>query len=105
MVFWISLAVLLVALVAGVAYCVIRGLQLYRDAKRASGTITSEMAQISEVTVNFERQMEKATAATERLQDASGRLALSRARLDVQLASIREARAQLRRTFWFIPGM
>ena len=63
MVFWISLAVLLVALVAGIAYCVLRGLQLYRNAKRASGTITAEMDRISEVTRQIERQSAKAAAA------------------------------------------
>ena len=105
MVFWISLAVLLVALVAGIAYSAVRGLQLYRNAKRASGTITAEMDRISEVTREIERQSAKAAAASERLKGATGRLALSRARLDVQLAAVREAQAQLRRTFWFVPGI
>ena len=105
MVFWISLAVLLVAVVAGIAYCAVRGLQLYRNAKRASGTITAEMDRISEVTRQIERQSAKAAAASERLNGATGRLALSRARLDVQLAAVREAQAQLRRTFWFVPGI
>ena len=105
MIFWISLAVLLVALVAGIAYCGLRGLQLYRNAKRASGTITAEMDRISEVTRQIERHSAKAAAASERLNGATGRLALSRARLDVQLAAVREAQAQLRRTFWFVPGI
>ena len=105
MVFWISLAVLLVALVAGIAYCVLRGLQLYRNAKRAGARITAEMERISDVTLQIERQSAKAAAAVERLQGATGRLAVSRARLDVQLAAVREARAQLRRTFWFVPGI
>ncbi len=105
MVFWISLAVLLVAVVAGIAYCVVRGLQLYRDAKRAGGTITAEMDRINEVTRQIERHQTKAADAAERLQGATGRLAMSRARLEVQLAAIREAQAQLRRTFWFIPGI
>ena len=105
MVFWVSLAVLLVALVAGIAYCVLRGLQLYRNAKRASGAITAEMDRISEVTREIEGHTAKAAAASERLKGATGRLALSRARLDVQLAAVREAQAQLRRTFWFVPGI
>ena len=62
------------------------------------------MERISEVTLPIERQSAKAAAAAERLQGATGRLALSRARLDVQLAAVREAQAQLRRTFWFVPG-
>ena len=72
MVFWISLAVLLVAVVAGIAYCVVRGLQLYRNAKRASGRITAEMERISEVTLEIERQSAKAAAAAERLQRCNG---------------------------------
>ena len=71
MVFWISLAVLLVALVVGIAYCVLRGLQLYRNAKRASGRITAEMDRISEVTRQIERQSAKAAAASERLNGAT----------------------------------
>ena len=105
MAFWISLAILLVALAAGIAFCVVRGLQLYRDAKRAGGRITSEMERISDVTRQIERHSAQAAAAADRLHRATGRLAQSRARLDVQLAAIREAQAQLRRTFWFVPGL
>ncbi len=105
MVFWISLAVLLVAVVAGIAFCVVRGLQLYRNAKRAGARITAEMDRISEVTLSIERHSAKAAASAERLHGATDRLARSRARLDVQLAAVREARAQLQRTFWFIPGL
>ena len=105
MVFWIALAVLLVAVVVGIAYCVVRGLQLYRDAKRTGARITGEMERISAVTLSIERHSAKAAAAADRLHGATSRLALSRARLDVQLAAVREAQAQLRRTFWFIPGL
>jgi len=105
MVFWIPLAVLLIAVVAGIAFCVVRGFQLYRNAKRAGGKITAEMERISDVTRQIERHSAKAAAAAERLQGATGRLAMSRARLDVQLAAIREAQGQLRRTFWFVPGL
>ena len=41
----------------------------------------------------------------ERLQAATDRLAVSRAKLNVQLAAVREARAQVRRVFWFVPGI
>ena len=78
MVFWISLAVLVVATAVGIAYCVIRGLQLYRDAKRASGRITSEMDRISEVTRQIESQSAKAASAADRLHGATGRLVVCR---------------------------
>ena len=105
MAFWISLGVLILALVAGIAYCVVRGLQLYRLAKRTSAKLTSEMERISVATRQIERHEAKAAEAAERLRGATGRLATSRARLDVQLAAIREAQGQIRRTFWFIPGI
>ena len=105
MVFWIALAVLVVAVVGGIAYAAIRGWQLYRTAKRSGAAITSEMDRITAVTLEIERQMAKAEAATARLNAATGRLAISRARLDAQLAAVRQARAQVRRVFWFVPGV
>jgi hypothetical protein len=38
------------------------------------------------------------------LGEASARLAVSRARLDVQLQAIREARHTMKRLLWFLPG-
>jgi len=63
------------------------------------------MERISGVMAEIERHTAKANAASERLNGATGRLAVTKARLDVQLAAIREARAQVRRTFWFVPGI
>ncbi len=105
MVFWIALGILLVAVVGGIAYAAIRGWQFYRTAKRSGAAITSEMDRISAVTLEIERQTAKAEAATERLNAATRRLASSRAQLDVQLAAVRQARAQVRRVFWFVPGI
>jgi chromosome segregation ATPase len=105
MVFWIALGILLIAVVAGIAYAAIRGWQLYRTAKSTGASITSEMDRISAVTLEIEQQMAKAEAATARLNAATGRLSTSRAQLDVQLAAVREARAQVRRVFWFVPGI
>jgi len=104
MVFWIALGILLVAVVGGIAYAATRGWQLYRTAKRSGAVITSEMDRISAVTLEIEGQMANAEAATARLNAATGRLASSRAQLDVQLAAVRQARAQVRRVFWFVPG-
>ena len=105
MAFWIALAILLVAIVGGIAYAVVRGIQLYRDAKRAGATIGGEMERISAASLQIDHHAAEAEAAAGRLHDATGRLAVSRATLDVQLAAVREARAQLRRTFWFVPGI
>jgi cytochrome c-type biogenesis protein CcmH/NrfG len=103
--FWIALAVLLVAVAGGLAYAIVRGFQLWRDGKRASGTFSLEMDRINAVTLEIERHMGEADAATRRLAEATERLAVSRARLQIQLAAVREARAQMRRVFWFVPGV
>ena len=105
MVLWIALAALLVAVVGGIAYASLRGFQLYRNAKRSGSVFTSEMDRISTVTLQIEHQMAKAEAATGRLNASTGRLANSRAQLDVQLSAVREARTQVRRVFWFVPGI
>ena len=105
MVVWIALGLLLVAVVGGIAYAAIRGFQLYRDLKRGSSAFSSELGRISGASLQIERQMANAQAATKRLHGATGRLATSRAQLDVQLAALREARAQVRRVFWFVPGV
>ena len=102
MIVWFALAVLLVAIVGGIAFAAIRGFQLYRDAKRGNSALSAEMGRISEVSLQIERQMANAEAASGRLHDATGRLATSRAQLDVQLGALQEARAQLGRTFWFM---
>jgi len=105
MAFWIALAVLLVAVVGGIAFAVWRGIQLWRDTKRASATFSEEMDRINAGTLQIERHLGEADTAAGRLTDAAARLAVSRARLEIQLAALREARTQVRRVFWFVPGV
>ena len=105
MLVWLALAVLLVGIVGGIAFAVSRGLTLWRDIKRSSAALGAELALIGDGSLQIEHHLAAAEAASGRLQDATGRLAVSRAKLDVQLAAVREARAQLRRVFWFVPGI
>jgi hypothetical protein len=102
---WLALAVLLLVLIVAIAFAAIRGFQLYRDVRRGGSTFSAEMGRISDVSLQIEHQLANAEAASGRLQGATARLATSRAQLDVQLGALQEARAQLRRTFWFIPGI
>jgi hypothetical protein len=101
----IAATVLVIAVLAGVAFAVVRGLRLWRDVKRSSSTFGAELARITAASLEIERHMAQAEAASGRLKVASDRLATSRARLDLQVAALREARAQMRRTFWFVPGI
>jgi hypothetical protein len=102
---WIALVVLLVAVVGGLAYAALRGFQLFRTAKRSGAVLTAEMDRINAVSLEIERHMAEAEAAQARLGAATSRLAISRARLDVQLSALRQTRAEMRRVFWFVPGI
>ena len=101
---WLSLALLVVAVAGGLA-CAVRGLQLYRNVKRTRGGLSSRLGKISRTVASIEQQLAAADASVQKLAEANRRLQLSRARLDVQLAAVRGARAQVRRVFWFVPGV
>jgi len=103
--FWVALTVFGVAVVAGVAYALARGLELWRLARRTGATLAAEAERISRTTARIESHLANASAAAGRLHEANERLRRSRARLDVQRAAVREARAQVRRVLWFVPGI
>jgi len=103
--FWIALAVLLVGVVGGIAYAVLRGIAMWRRIKRTGRAFSVESERIAEISSQIETHMDRANASNTRLGDAAARLATSRARLDVQLQAIREARHTMRRLLWFLPGV
>ena len=103
--FWIALAVLVVAVLGGIAYAVVRGLSLWRQVKRTGGTFGAESARIADATADIQEHLDRASASGASLGDASERLAASRAKLDVQLQALREARQTMRRLLWFLPGV
>jgi hypothetical protein len=103
--FWIALAVLVAGVVGGLVYAVVRGIALWRAVKRAGGRFEAEAERIAVRAEQIQPHLDRAEAAAARLQDESGRLAVSRARLDVQLQAVREARNALRQLFRFVPGV
>ncbi|MEI7760864.1 MAG: hypothetical protein WCJ67_08850 [Thermoleophilia bacterium] len=102
---WFALGVLLVAVVGGVSYATLRGFQLTRDLKRGGAALASEIDRVSAASLRIDRQMMKAETATRRLHDATGRLTTSWMQLGLQCAAVRQAHAQMRRVFWFVPGI
>jgi hypothetical protein len=101
---WLALAFYLLALVAGLVFVVVRGLTLWRQVKRTGSSFSSEAERISRVSAEIQEHLDRASASNERLGAAAGRLAMSRAKLDVQLQAIREARHAMQRLLWFLPG-
>ena len=103
--FWIAFAVLLVGILGGIAYAVLRGLALWRQVKRANRTFGAETARIAEACAEIQEHLDRAGASSALLTEATARLAVSRAKLEVQLEAIREARQTVRRVLWFVPGV
>ncbi len=104
MAFWIALAVLVAGVAVGLAVAVYRGIRLWQLTKQTGSAFGAEMEHISRVTGEIEGQLARAEASSARLAAAAERLQASRARLDVQRGALQEARAQLARTLWFLPG-
>jgi hypothetical protein len=93
----------LVAVLAGTVYAVVRGVRLWREGKRTGRALTSELALFEERSALTERLLAEAERSSQDLQAALERLRLSRARLQVLLASLERAQ---RRTRWlraFLP--
>ncbi len=101
---WLSLALFVVVVAAGVAYAAARGWQLYRLGKRTAAAFSPALERITGAMASIEGHAAAAEAGSQRAGEAAERLRSSKARLDVQLAAVREARTQMRRVFWFVPG-
>lgn len=87
----------LVAVVAATVFCVVRGVALWRQARRAGGTFSTEMAKFETRAARTEQLLAEHEGANERLRLALERLRVSRARLQVQLDAIERAK---KRTRW-----
>ncbi len=101
---WIALAAFFVALAAGITIAAYRAIRTWRLLKRTGGSFTAELDRIALATAEIDGHLARASASSGQLSEAQARLSASRARLEVQLAAVREARGQLARVFWFVPG-
>ena len=102
---WLALVVFLAGSLGGLAYAILRAIALWRQVKRTGRSFADETARIADSAAGIQTQLERASAASGRLADASRRLATSRAVLDVHLQALREARHTIRRMLWFVPGV
>ena len=99
----LTLAAAVVAIVAGVVVATVRGFRFWRAAKQAGSTFGRELERIEASAAEIQGHLDAAEAGAEQLSEAAERLRRSRARLDVQLQAVREARTVLRRTVDFLP--
>ena len=101
---WVATLVLAASLALGLGVAVYRGVCTWRLLKRTGRVFGAELERISSTAAEIEGQLARADASARKLAEAQERLSASRARLDVQRAALREARTQVARTFWFVPG-
>jgi hypothetical protein len=102
MVFWLALAAWIVLTAAGIVFVVVRGLRLWRTAKKSGGALSAQIDEISRKTEQIEAHLASAEASGARLREATARLAVARARLDVMLRAVREAQAAVEAAVPFV---
>lgn len=95
--FWLSLAVALVVVVASVVYSTRKGLEVFRGVKRLGGAVSSEVERIEQVSAQIERHLALAAESGSRLDAKLAELRRSQARLNVLRSAIDEVRDSLGR--------
>jgi septal ring factor EnvC (AmiA/AmiB activator) len=100
------LAAFLVALVlslAAAAFTTVRGVRLWRDARRVGGAFEAELTSFEERTARTERLLAAAEASSRDLEAALARLRASQARLQVLRSALDSSRAKVRWLRTFLP--
>ena len=103
MLLWLTLAAAVVAIAAGTVVAIVRGVRLWRAMRHVSSRLGQELSHIEASAAEIQGHLDAAEAGAEHLSEAAERLRRSRARLDVQLQALREARTVLRRTVDSLP--
>jgi len=101
---WLALVVYLACLAGGATFAVVEGLGLWRRIKRTGGALSAETGRITSVLDGLSLHFDRMNVSTGALQASLGHMATSRARLDVQVRAIKEARQTIGRLLWFLPG-
>ncbi|HEY4621838.1 MAG TPA: hypothetical protein VIG93_09065 [Gaiellaceae bacterium] len=99
----LALLVGLVAVLAAAIFVGVRGVGLWRQAKRTSGTITRELSSFEERAARAERNLAEWERASADLEAAVKRLRISRARLQVLLDALERAQGRTRWLRVFLP--
>jgi diphthamide synthase (EF-2-diphthine--ammonia ligase) len=100
----IALLVGVAAAVAATVFCVVRGVQLWRQAKRTGGALGAEVARFEERSLRTERLLAEADQANQDLQAALERLRADRARLQVLTGALERAKQRTRWLRAYLPA-
>ncbi|MGD0166014.1 MAG: hypothetical protein ABSC51_01810 [Gaiellaceae bacterium] len=102
--FWVSLGFLVLALVAGVVFVVVRVLETKKAVKSLKAALEQELKRISQAGERTSSELETATLAFERLQASLVRLNSARRRVRVLRDVMAEAEAVLARARGLVPS-
>ena len=103
MLFWLSIAFLILAVVGSIAYAAVKGLETYRDTKRVLESSGAELDRITRATAEIELHLQVAAASGTQLDASLARLSASRARLNVLTSAIEDVRAAFARATSLVP--
>jgi hypothetical protein len=95
--FWLALAVAIVAVVTSSIYLTRKGLEAFRGAKRLGGTVTGELERIERTSGEIERHLALVAESGAKLEAELAQLRRSRARLNVLTSALDDVRASVGR--------
>ena len=93
----------LVVSAAATTVAAVRGLRLWRQTKRTTRTLTSELASFEAKSARTEQHLAELESSTKELEAALARLRASRARLQVLQDALQRAQGRLRWLRVFVP--
>jgi hypothetical protein len=93
--FWLALAVFVLAPAAALVFAVRRGLETWRAFKRLGQGAGAELDRIARATAEIELHLQAAARSGEKLDASLSRLSASRRRLNVLTDAFADARASL----------
>jgi hypothetical protein len=91
--FWLSLAIALVSVIASATYLTLKGLEAFRAFKSLSRTVGGELERIEEASGRIERHLALASESGSRLESELADLRRSRARMNVLTSALADVRA------------
>ena len=103
MLFWLTLAFAIVAVVASIAYAAVKGLEAYRTAKRLLAAAAEDLDRITRASAEIELHLQAAATSGTRLDASLTRLSTSRARLNVLTSALADVRAAVGRVTSVVP--
>jgi hypothetical protein len=95
--FWLALAVAIVAILASSIYLTLKGREAFRGVKRLGGQVSEELERIERASGEIEQHLARAEASSARLDAELAQLRRSRARLNVLTSAIDEVRDSIGR--------